>query len=361
MVSDAKSHYADHKIKWSQEENLVLLNFDNQHFHWEMPSDYQISEQHEDLFKIAEFCLLSPFVGGILEGWKPSRKHGKYPALSFSGGIDSTAAFALMPKDTVLIHHRRDFSSLLVHDGADRLFKHIEEEFGRTVHSIPSNHEKLRVLFNRPTGFSTDLAAAVHIILLADYFDLKGVALGMPLDNTYLWHGHKFRNFDETHWWKSWSPLMTSIGLDLILPVAGISEAATVMIVKQMRLGSIVSSCLRKAHPGCGQCWKCFHKNGILGHPYDIKSKEIQTFLGRRPVRTATHALWWVKQQNHWDEVPDLIHLKELDFSWWTQYYPPAFNLLPDWIRSGVQEAIESSIDPMPEDSPFLSWNLFPD
>ena len=361
MEPDLKSNYRDHDVCWSQEENLIFLNFDHHRFHWEMPEDYDLNAQHFDLLKIAEFCLLSPFLNGILDDWEPSRKHGSFPSLSFSGGIDSTAAFALMPKDTILIHHRRDFSSLLIHDGADRLFSHIEKEFGRKVYSISSNHEKLRVLFDRPTGFSTDLAAAVHIILLADYFDLKGVALGMPLDNTYLWHGHKFRNFEETHWWKMWSPLMSSIGLDLILPVAGISEASTVEIVKQMRLGSIVSSCLRKAHPGCGKCWKCFHKNGMLGHPYNIKSKEIQTFLNRRPVRTATHALWWVNEQDHWSEVPDLIHLKELDFSWWTQYYSPAFNLLPDWIKDGIQEAIESSLNPMTDESTFMSWNLFPE
>ena len=126
-------------------------------------------------------------------------------------------------------------------------------------------------------------------------------------------------------------------------------------------LGEIVSSCLRAKHPGCGRCWKCFHKNGMLGHPYDINSREIQKFLNQRPVRTSTHALWWVNQQNHWDQLPDLLHLKEKDFSWWIQYYPPAFELLPEWIRSEIQTKIESMIEPIPQDSPFHSWNLFPD
>ena len=99
----------------------------------------------------------------------------------------------------------------------------------------------------------------------------------------------------------------------------------------------------------------------MLGHPYDINSREIQKFLNQRPVRTSTHALWWVNQENHWDQVPDLLHLKEEDFSWWTQHYPPAFELLPEWIRSEIQTKIESMTDPIPQDSPFHSWNLFPD
>jgi len=99
----------------------------------------------------------------------------------------------------------------------------------------------------------------------------------------------------------------------------------------------------------------------MLGHPYNINSREIQTFLSKRPVRTATHALWWVNEQNHWDQVPDLSHMSELDFSWWTKHHPPAFDLLPDWIRPVIQSAIETATEPIPVDSPFHTWNLFPD
>ncbi|MFL2976465.1 MAG: DUF6395 domain-containing protein, partial [Candidatus Thalassarchaeaceae archaeon] len=110
-----------------------------------------------------------------------------------------------------------------------------------------------------------------------------------------------------------------------------------------------------------GRCWKCFHKNGMLGHPYDIQSREIQTFLNQRPVRTSTHALWWVNEQDHWDQVPDLLHLKEVDFSWWTKHYPPAFSLLPSWIRSEIQSQIEEFTESIPDDSSFYTWDLFPD
>tara|TARA_B100000902_G_scaffold206026_1_gene196376 strand:- start:341 stop:646 length:306 start_codon:yes stop_codon:yes gene_type:complete len=99
----------------------------------------------------------------------------------------------------------------------------------------------------------------------------------------------------------------------------------------------------------------------MLGHPYDIQSREIQTFLNQRPVRTSTHALWWVNEQDHWDQVPDLLPLKEVDFSWWTKHYPPAFSLLPDWIRSEIQSQIEEFTESIPDDSSFHTWDLFPD
>ena len=178
---------------------------------------------------------------------------------------------------------------------------------------------------------------------------------------THSWHGHRKRDFSQTGWWKEWNTLLPQIGLDLILPIVGVSEATAVNIVKNGNLGGNSEFMSTAKHPGCGRCWKCFHKNGMLGHPYDINSREIQKFLNQRPVRTSTHALWWVNQQNHWDQLPDLLHLKEKDFSWWIQYYPPAFELLPEWIVLKYKQKLESMIEPIPQDSPFHSWNLFPD
>ncbi len=346
---------------WISKGRNLILRSPAGESNWKMPRDFDAKSTHPDLYRVAAYTLLSPWIKGILDDWQPSREYGKFPALSFSGGIDSTACYLLMPEDTILLHHRRSFISLLKHAGADNLFKHIRKTSGRIVHSIPSNHERIRTNWDKPNGFSTDLAAAVHLILLADHFDLRGIALGMPLDNTYLWHGHRKRDFSTTGWWKKWSPLLSSIGLDLILPIAGISEASAVHIVQKEGLGDVVSSCLRTKHPGCGRCWKCFHKNGMLGHPYDINSREIQKFLNQRPVRTATHALWWVNEQNHWDHVPDLVHFKEVDFSWWTQHLPVAFELLPEWIRDGIESSIKEYTDPISEDSAFYSWDLFPD
>ncbi len=347
-------------VNWSHKGRNLRLSGEFGAVSWKMPRGFSADTIHHDLLVVASEVLLSPFMKGILDDWVPTRAPGSRSGLSLSGGIDSTACLAIMPEDTILLHHRRSFRSLLKHDGADRLFKHLRQNSGRTVHSIPSDHENIRAYWGKPTGFSTDMAAAVHMILLADYFDLRSIAIGMPLDNTYLWHGFRYRDFSTTAWWKRWGSLFESIGLSIVLPIAGVSEATAVKIVQDAGLGDIVSSCLRAKHPGCGRCWKCFHKNGMLGHPYNIDSREIQKFLSKRPVRTATHALWWVNEQNHWDQVPDLIHLKELDFSWWIKHHPPAFDLLPDWIRPGIQSAIERATDPIPKDSAFYTWDLFP-
>ena len=77
-----------------------------------------------------------------------------------------------MPNDTILAYHRRDFDSRLNHTNADRLICKIEETLDRKVIQVSSNHEKIRVFEGQPIGFSSDYAAGVHLILLADQLDL---------------------------------------------------------------------------------------------------------------------------------------------------------------------------------------------
>ena len=352
----------DDRQRWSWEAKgkRLILNCEEGVVQWKLPFRPAKSGIHSDLLMVATQALLSPWHKDLLEGWTPTRRRGNKVGLAFSGGIDSTAAMLLLPNDAVLAYHRRSYKSLLKHHGVTRLFRHLNKS-GRKVQIIPSNHEILRQYHGLSNGFSTDVASAVHLILTADHFDLGGIAFGMPIDNTYLWHGHRWRDFSASGWWKLWAPLMSSVGLDIVLPIGGISQASTVRLVQEAGLGDVVSSCLRAPFPGCGKCWKCFHKHTLLGREVDYEAQEIQTFLAKRPIKTATHVLWWINEHDRWDLIPDLMHLKEHDLSAWTTHYAPAFDLLPDWIRDHVQQAVERIIPRMPDDAALIGQDLFPD
>ena len=352
----------DDRQRWSWEAKgkRLILNCEEGVVQWKLPFRPAKSGIHSDLLMVATQALLSPWHKDLLEGWTPTRRRGNKVGLAFSGGIDSTAAMLLLPNDAVLAYHRRSYKSLLKHHGVTRLFRHLNKS-GRKVHIIPSNHEILRQYHGLSNGFSTDVASAVHLILTADHFDLGGIAFGMPIDNTYLWHGHRWRDFSASGWWKLWAPLMSSVGLDIVLPIGGISQASTVRLVQEAGLGDVVSSCLRAPFPGCGKCWKCFHKHTLLGREVDYEAQEIQTFLAKRPIKTATHVLWWINEHDRWDLIPGLEHLKEHDLSAWTTHYAPAFDLFPEWIRDHVQQAVERSIPRMPDDAALIGQDLFPD
>ena len=328
--------------------------------HWDMPEGFALNTTHPDLLKLTAEILLYPWHKSTQTALEGTRKVGSMPALAFSAGTDSTAAAFIMPQNTILGYHRRNFESILDHRNADRLLEHMKKARGKTIVDISSNHELIRTYAFKQIGFSSDFACATHLILLADHFDIGALAFGMPLDNTWLMKGRIFRDFTETPYFKYWTERFLNAGIELFLPLAGISEAGAMIICQNEQIIPFLNSCLRgDGINGCGKCWKCFHKNGPLGRPFDLKAKEIQIFLHRKPLPTATHALWALQQLKLQSEVPELSNLLETDLSWWTSYYPPAKQILPERWREETWNKICNHLTPMEEPYPVESINHF--
>ena len=327
---------------------------------WDMPEDFSLSSTHSNLLKLTAEILLHPWLKSTKAPFVETRLTGSLPALAFSAGTDSTAAALVMPEKTILGYHRRNFESILDHRNADRLLEHMKTERQKKVVDISSNHELIRTHHYKQIGFSSDFACATHLILLADYYDIGALAFGMPLDNTWLVKGRKYRNFIETTYFKYWKERFLSAGIELFLPIAGISEAGAMKICQDSGILPFLNSCLRgDGVNGCGKCWKCFHKNGPLGRPFDIQAKEIQTFLKRKPLPTAIHALWSIQQLKIESEVPELSSLLESDLAWWTSTYPPAKEILPQRWREETWENIHRYLPPMLEPYLVESINLY--
>jgi len=166
------------------------------------------------------------------------------------------------------------------------------------------------------------------LVLLADFFNLRAIAFGTPIDNTWLKYGREFRDFRESYFWKYWTRQFAKAGLAYVLPINHISEAGALEICKKSKLLVVVNSCLRGVSGSwCGECWKCFHKNGPLGRKINPQSKEITEFLNTSPLRTAQHVLWTIQHQGMEDLVPRLKkHLTD-DLSWWIKAYSPGIDL----------------------------------
>ena len=328
--------------------------------HWDMPNDFALSQTHPDLLRLTAEILLHPWHKSSQTPLEGTRILGTKPSLAFSAGTDSTAAALLMPENTILGYHRRNFKSILDHRNADRLLSHMKYERDKIIIDISSNHELIRTYHFKQIGFSSDFACATHLILLADHFDIGAIAFGMPLDNTWLKKGRRFREFLETDYYIYWDERFSKCGLDLLLPIAGLSEAGAMKICTNENLLPYLNSCLRgDGVSGCGTCWKCFHKNGPLGRPFDIRASGIQTLLQRRPLPTATHALWAIKQLKLEAEVPDLKECLKQDFSWWTSYYPPAKEILPERWKKEIWQNITNQLSPMEKPYPVESINYF--
>ncbi len=340
-----------------QEANRLWMVHPNGWIFWDMPEGYMLESTHPDLLRLTCELLLSPWVRSTKAELEKSRPLGQQPSLAFSAGTDSTAAAIVMPEQTILGYHRRSFESLLDHRNADTMLTHMIETKKKTVVDVPSNHEILRTFHHKQIGFSTDFASATGLVLLADHLDIGAIGFGTPLDNTWLAKGRIFRDFAATPYYEYWTQRFLDAGIELLFPIASFSEAGAMMICEKEGILPFLNSCLRgNGLEGCGKCWKCFHKNGPFGRPFDIKAQEIQSFLQRRPMPTTTHALWAIQKMNLEHELPDLEHLLKQDFSWWTGYYPPAFEILQPRWREEIQSKIIDFLAQM--DMPFAIENI---
>jgi len=343
---------------WHQEDRRLWLRHPWGYVYWNMPEGFNLDATSPALLHLALEVLLGPWVPET-KRWKATRPLGQRLALSYSGGVDSTAAMLLLPDDTLLAYHERDFPSMLSHSLPHRTFEAVRERTGREVVCVPSNHEVLRTLHGKQTGFSTAHAAGAHLILLADHFDLRGIAFGTPIDNTWLKKGKTYRDFSESFYWMHWSKKFLQAGLHYVLPINHISEAGALLVCKQSQLVDVVNSCLRgDDERWCGRCWKCFHKNGPLGRSFDPASTEIQTFLNTAPLRTAQHALWALKTQDLAHLVPHLVPFMEDDLSWWEHAYRPGLALIDEQWRTGVEERTTAYLKWMEEPAPLEGVDL---
>jgi chondroitin synthase len=342
--------------RWNFESGRLFLNFQGLELWFDMPEGWKFDETHPDLFRLAEYVLLSPLDDKILDNWNPTRKAGSRPGLAFSAGVDSTAAMSLMPDRTLLFYHERSgFDTVLKHDNAHLFINYLRNVEGRPVIKVKSNHELIRTLTDKQPGFITDYACAVHVILLADFYDLDSIGTGMPLENSFLFHGQKFREFDQSWFWKLFQPLFSSIGLPIYQPVMGCSEYINRLIVEKNGYGNLAQSCLRAGKGRtCEKCWKCFRKNTIIGGNFTM-STEIESFLKKQPLKMAASTIHTLKKVQSRGLIEDILEkhshlqpLMELDVSFLDGFYPPALDLLPKKYREYTENRLRLFIPEMP-------------
>lgn len=365
VILEKKSGY-DPSKRWHFDSGRLWLNYNDLEIWFEMPKGWDFGNTHPDLFKVAEFVLLSPYEPKILEDWKPSRRPGMRPGLAFSAGVDSTAAMCLMPDRTLLFYHERSgIETIMNHENANRFINHLIEEEGRPVIRVKSNHEISRTIGGKRPGFTTDYACAVHVILLADHYDLDSLATGMPLENSFLFHGQKFRDFKETYFWKKHSELFESIGLPIYQPVMGCSELVNRQITDLFGYGELAQSCLRAtAGKNCGQCWKCFRKNTLIGKPFTM-SNEISTFLNKKPLKMAAATIYSIQKLDERGLAEDILieyeHLQNLidmDVSFLEGFYPPATELLPEKYKEITENLLAKCVKEMPDIKLFENFEI---
>jgi len=204
---------------------------------------------------ITKYYIETQVDRGIVPRERPL--NGK-PGLAFSGGCDSAAALCIMPHATIPVFLERPMSDESAYNSDAALTScDLVKDLGYQMEIVESNFEYIR----KPVGFPSDLAHASVLLLIADSLNLDSVNFGTVLESAYGIGHEEFRDYGNGSHWKLFSTLFGIVGLELSLPVCGISEVGTALICQKSPFGYIYQSCIRGGwKEPCMQCWKCFRK-----------------------------------------------------------------------------------------------------
>lgn len=381
--------------------------FHGGHVTFDLP--FTRDEIHPDLLALSTILVLHPFVGHRLSidlavsdqfreacsawlsydceflddvgpGVAP-RPRGTAPGLSFSGGMDSVAALALMPRDTRAIFLDRvttwDFTSRSLYDN-DSAYAACSmlEDRGYAVYKVPTTLEYIR----RPVGFPVDWSCGVPAILLADHLDLASIAWGIVAESAYRVGSEGFQDFPVRAIFRRWDALLRAVGLELSAPVAGVSEVGTSTIERHSHLAGVGQSCIRgpKGAP-CQQCKKCVRKvllDAVLADEkisastvdHLLRFPGYEKILLAEPIKHEDVFRWTAPRLKvsgrsaAWSAFQDRLDVGDLDPSWCHAWYAPSSDVIApeyrDWSVEQVERYLPRQDDR--ESSLFEAWDMAP-
>lgn len=328
------------RIEWKQKGNMVYFDFLGDTVYFVMPDDFRLEQTNPNLLKLAEYLMFSPWYD--YSDIKLNRKKGKHIGLSFSAGVDSTAAMLLLPEDTPLVYVQRDGieDGILKQENALRMIKKLKRD-GRKVINVKTNFEIIRTKFGLQVGYSTTIGMGVPLILLGDYLDLGQISFGKVFDDQYFPKG-VFRDYTKDYIYRQ--KLLNDCGLEGFYPTVGCSEVITTEIVDKSKYSKYAISCLRSSIEGqqCNNCFKCFRKN-ILRGKQGYLDRESLYAISKNPPKMATSLLYGFKKRNvHLMGFEHLDEMMEQDLSFLNKIYYPAYDIYSKKDQKYILDKLKS-------------------
>ena len=360
-----------------QEGACTTITYSGQHIVF----DYEATNVHPDLLGLLCLTIFYPFVGErvvfpapvsprLEEAFRntnfarqfrfdnvdPSVEvySGSKMALSFGGGIDSSAVRVLFP-EAYVVHeaHWRDGHVVpsdthgVVHDmGVSR---------GRVV---KTNQRYVSV----PGGWHGWPCAFATTLLMATDHDFGIILMGATLGGTLLKGG--------TGYWDRfsarashgptgnfWQSAFNAVGIPAFSPVCGASAFLTMALSLELVRAGKVFYCTERDGGACRQCPKCLRRDvvrAVVDPEHQPKWAQydrevIHSFLNRDPV---SHGHIFSFASRKVEGLPGFVRsriqdLRTIESDWPLRVHPGAFDFCDNRWRPMIRDRVLEYLDPM--------------
>ena len=343
--------------------------------------DYSVNSIHPDLLGLLCLIIFYPFIGQRVRlpipvsprletaFQKPNFKRrfrfenidpnlerfsGSRMALSFGGGIDSSAIRVMFP-EAFVVHEAHLRKGAVVPSYTHEIVQDLGSENGRVV---TTNQRYI----SHPGGWHGWTCAFATSLLLATDYDFGIILMGSTLANTLLYNGTRYwdrfaarkRHGITGNFWQS---AFNEIGIPVFSPVCGASEYLTMKLALDLIHKERVVYCMDRDGRACLRCTKCFRRDMIRAvidpgyspdwQPYD--RERIHEFLEQKPLYYG-HTFSYARDRI--DSLPSFIadrlqDLPAIESVWPMRVHTGTFDLCdPEW-RTVIRERVLTYLDPM--------------
>ena len=352
-----------------------------------MSKDWNMEKIHPDVLALVIILIVYPFVDKEIEvsigvsqafhdAFKKETNKSIYPVnpdlnprtapkkavpgLAYSGGVDSTAALTLLPRNTVCFFLDRIIpkelqNSLKLYDKQSiyNVYGQLEKQ-GRRGYMIKTDLEYIR----SPRGFPVEFSTTIPALLLSDYIGIDSIATGTNMEHQYIEHS---RTFLYRHYSVEWKNVFKAVDISLNQVTAGISEVGTMKIVLNSPYHSFKYWCMKgdNSKP-CLKCDKCFRKklleaallkkdipNKILNNFF--LSNEVRTMIKQFPIHFENVITYITSHYDGDHKIMESLKKRTrgdtLDTTWMEKWYEPSKDLIAKKYYNYVRNEIAKYLD----------------
>lgn len=284
---------------------------------------------------------------------------GSKISVSYGGGMDSTALYALFPEAIYVHEQTRLLNGEIVQDNSIQNIDFINSKGGTALSFANTNRRGI----SRPSGWAAWTACAANALLISTDYNIGYIFTGTVLGSAFLWNGTKYFPANERK--NQWVETFNKIGIPLVQVTSGLTEISNAKILIENNLIDLPVWCNGNKGGNCHKCWKCFRRDTILEYlnykNYDdeywerYNTTDIINNLNKKPLYFGHIFKETLKNLEHINWISGLIDNIPESKDFVNSFHEPSLEIIPNELRNLVKNRITKYV-PIDKKNTIKKW-----